>query len=341
MLTGEVPYSNLQPGIINFKLNTINRASGNSESPSSVLVTTGLSTTLTAGQTYTVSVTHNDDAQIFPGARNNIRIWIDYNNNFSFLDAGETVVSVDLELPNTTYTGTFTVPAGTPAGTLALRATAKMSADVGHSIPTPCNVPPDPLGYHGEMEDYTIIMEAGAGQSPTSSFALSSTVCLTSKATATNSSTGLPAPTYSWSSAPAAGVTFSPSATASNPAISFPSVGNYTITCMATNSVSSNSSNKVISVSACGVGLNETNLTEQLTFHPNPVADILTVRFTSEMKDPVFRVANYLGQVVIEKQIPGVPADTSIDLSSLENGVYFVSVRSGQTSITKQVIVNR
>lgn len=31
-----------------------------------------------------------------------------------------------------------------------------MSSDAGHTIPTPCDSPADPIGYHGEMEDYSI-----------------------------------------------------------------------------------------------------------------------------------------------------------------------------------------
>jgi hypothetical protein len=166
MLPGQTAYSNLQPGITNFKLNTINRTSGNVESSSSVVVTTGLSTNLVQGQTYTVSITHSEDTQFFPGARNNIRVWIDYNSNFVLNDAGETVISKDLEAPNTTYTTTFTVPLSAPVGTTMLRATAKMSADAGHTIPTPCDNPADPLGYHGEMEDYIVNILA-ANPTPT------------------------------------------------------------------------------------------------------------------------------------------------------------------------------
>jgi hypothetical protein len=156
MLPGETAYSNLQPGITNFKLNSINRTSGNVESPTSVVVTTGLTTTLVQGQTYSISITHSEDNQFFPGARNNLRVWIDYNSNFTLNDAGETILSKDLEAPNTTYTANFTVPLSAPTGTTMLRATAKMSADAGHTIPTPCDNPPDPLGYHGEMEDYIV-----------------------------------------------------------------------------------------------------------------------------------------------------------------------------------------
>jgi hypothetical protein len=56
-----------------------------------------------------------------------------------------------------TYTGTFTVPATAVPGTTLMRITAKMSDLGGHTLPTPCDLPnPDPLGYHGETEDYTV-----------------------------------------------------------------------------------------------------------------------------------------------------------------------------------------
>jgi hypothetical protein len=169
MLPGRTIYSGDQPGITNFKLNTINRTSGHVEKPlnmPSVVVTTD-STTLTRGQTYTVTITHSEDAVIFPGARNNIRVWIDYNKNSSWEDAGETVVTADLK-PSGVFTATFTVPSNAPLGTTWLRATAKMSADAGHTLPTSCDVPADPLDYHGEMEDYKVKIVAPTSISETS-----------------------------------------------------------------------------------------------------------------------------------------------------------------------------
>jgi hypothetical protein len=161
MLPGRTIYASQQPGITNFKLHTINRTSAHVEGPMNMpsLVVTTDSTTLTRGQTYTVTLTHSKDPVYFPNARNNIRIWIDYNKNFSWLDAGETVISADLQAAGT-YTATFTVPANAPLGATRLRATAKMSADAGHTLPTPCDEPADPLDYHGEIEDYKVIIAA-------------------------------------------------------------------------------------------------------------------------------------------------------------------------------------
>ncbi len=168
MLPGRTSYSTLQPGILNFKLNTIDRTSLSVENPLSsppVVVTTD-STKLERGKTYTVTIKHSRDSAFFPTSRNNIRVWIDYNNNKDFTDAGETVISSDLQTYGV-FTGTFTVPATAPLGTTRLRATAKMSADAGHSVPTACDMPADPLSYHGEMEDYTVTIVPPTGISET------------------------------------------------------------------------------------------------------------------------------------------------------------------------------
>src|SRR4051812_11166125 len=92
LLPGRAPYDTDEPGITNFKLGTINRSSVNVESMSTVVVVTKDTTTLIAGHTYTVTMTHTRDSVSFPTVRNNIRVWVDYNSNFSFDDAGETVI---------------------------------------------------------------------------------------------------------------------------------------------------------------------------------------------------------------------------------------------------------
>lgn len=161
MLPGRTIYSSNQPGITNFKLNNIDRTSSNVEKPLSQpsLVVTTDSTILVRGKTYPVSIMHSKDNVVFPNARNNIRVWVDYNADMDFEDAGETVISTDFVIAGT-YTDSFTVPATAKLGATRLRATAKMSSDAGHTIPTPCDIPADPIDYHGEMEDYTVTIVA-------------------------------------------------------------------------------------------------------------------------------------------------------------------------------------
>lgn len=163
MLPGRTPYASVQPGITTFKLNTIDRLSLNLETPLNMppIIVTGDSTVLVRGKTYPVTIVHTRDATNFPTATNNIRVWIDYNKNFSFTDAKETVISKDFRTYGT-FIDSFTVPMDAPIGATRLRATAKMSSDAGHTIPTSCDDPKDLLGYHGEMEDYKVIIQAPA-----------------------------------------------------------------------------------------------------------------------------------------------------------------------------------
>lgn len=149
-----IPYNANMPGITHVVLGSIDRTSSDLENyPNNSYVLTGLSVDLIPGNTYNVSVTHTIDASICPDM--NIRVWIDYNVDYSFDDAGETVISVDHHAAGT-YSGSFTVPATAAPGATRLRITAKMSNLGGHTLPTPCDIPADPLGYHGEMEDYAV-----------------------------------------------------------------------------------------------------------------------------------------------------------------------------------------
>jgi len=159
------PYSSNQPGITNFKLGSINRTSANIEG-GNALVLTGVTVTLTIGQTYSFSLLTSDDlvsGAPLTGAPQNVRIYVDFNKDFDFVDAGETAFTVDNITPAVTYTNTngVTVPATVTPGTTKMRVTAKMGSTAGHTAPSPCNVPVDPAGYHGEMEEYTVVFVSG------------------------------------------------------------------------------------------------------------------------------------------------------------------------------------
>jgi len=150
-----IPYASTMPGITHVVVGTIDRTSSDLENyPNNSYVNTGLSADFEIGGTYSISITHTIDGSICPDM--NLRVWIDYNLDYSLDDAGETAVSVNHHAPGT-YTGTFTIPATAVPGTSLMRITAKMSDLGGHTLPTPCDLPnPDPLGYHGETEDYTV-----------------------------------------------------------------------------------------------------------------------------------------------------------------------------------------
>lgn len=156
-----IPYSADMPGITRFRLNTIDRTSADLENyPNNSYVHTGLSTTLVAGETYPVTIDFTVHQIICPDM--NLRIWVDLNHDGQLDDVGETLLSIDHVLPST-YNGSITIPINAILGATRLRATAKMSDLGGHSLPTPCDFPADPLGYHGEIEDYDVTIVAGTG----------------------------------------------------------------------------------------------------------------------------------------------------------------------------------
>jgi hypothetical protein len=86
---------------------------------------------------------------------------------------------------------------------------------------------------------------------PSANMGLATTGCVGTAVTANNLSTGNPSPTYAWSANPSSGVTFNPNNTATSPSITFATPGSYSITVVATNSLGSNSSTKVITISTC------------------------------------------------------------------------------------------
>ncbi len=127
------------------QLNTINNASG----AQFYTDFTSISTSLNEGQNYTVTVTPTWTGTIYPEG---YAVWIDYNNDNDFDDAGELVWSKapSTDTPNS---GAFTVPNGTSETSVRMRVSMKYNG-----IPTSCET-----FTYGEVEDYTINLETGGG----------------------------------------------------------------------------------------------------------------------------------------------------------------------------------
>lgn len=99
---------------------------------------------------------------------------------------------------------------------------------------------------------------------PVASIGIASTGCQGTGIPTSNMTTGVPSPTYLWSTNPAGGV-FNPNNTAATPTITFPSAMMYTVTCVATNSLGSNSNSKTISITACAAVCKDTITNVQTT----------------------------------------------------------------------------
>jgi len=131
-------------------LGSINNTSGNNGGYHNY---TSLSTNLTAGSAYTVNLT--------PGYAGGTyleywRVWIDYNNDLDWADAGE---QVGQGSGTAAINVSFTVPTATAAGTKRMRIAMKFNA-----YPTLCET-----FTYGEVEDYNVAITTGGGGGATCS----------------------------------------------------------------------------------------------------------------------------------------------------------------------------
>ena len=116
---------------------------------------TNVSTSLSKGQAYTITVTPTWTGTVYSEG---YAVWIDYNMDGDFSDSGEQVWSRSAT-QNASVSGTFTVPSGAVTGATRMRVSMKYNG-----IPTSCE-----SFTYGEVEDYTInIQGSGADTTPPS-----------------------------------------------------------------------------------------------------------------------------------------------------------------------------
>jgi hypothetical protein len=103
---------------------------------------TNLSTNLGRSTAYTITITPAWTGTVYSEG---YAVWIDYNKDGDFDDAGELVWSL-AATKTTPVSGSFTVPAAAPLGATRMRVSMRYNA-----IPTSCGT----FNY-GEVEDYTV-----------------------------------------------------------------------------------------------------------------------------------------------------------------------------------------
>ncbi|SDX83653.1 GEVED domain-containing protein [Hymenobacter psychrophilus] len=128
------------------KLGSINRASG---ADGGYYNGTALSTTIAAGSSQTINISTGFASSAYT---ENWRVYIDYNQDGDFSDAGETVVSGSSSSSGT-LSATFTVPTSARTGSTRMRVTMSDNAAT-----TSCG-----NFSYGETEDYTVNISGGSG----------------------------------------------------------------------------------------------------------------------------------------------------------------------------------
>ncbi|MGK0412177.1 MAG: hypothetical protein ACJA1B_000367 [Polaribacter sp.] len=133
------------------QFNTINNISAK---PSGYSDYTAINTAVKLNESHTLTVNVNTDGDW----RVQSKVWIDWNQNCSFDDAGE---EYDLGFAQNTENGvtdlsglSITVPAGASLGNTIMRVSSRYAGDGLITYPTSCM-----QDFDGEVEDYTLIVE--------------------------------------------------------------------------------------------------------------------------------------------------------------------------------------
>jgi PKD repeat protein len=157
---------NTKAGIKSFKLANILNKSGSAQQDGNRYMDFSCTQVaiLQANTTYDIELEVGDCSS---NLREAYRIYIDYNNDGDFLDAGETIannntnLSCGLQVYNAssfTKNLRFTTPGNVTEGTvLRLRVMSQSSIVTGSDLNNPCYNPTD-----GQVEDYGVLFKAGA-----------------------------------------------------------------------------------------------------------------------------------------------------------------------------------
>ncbi len=247
---GSAPSANWVFGMGIFNVNVNNGAINNTTSGASQ----GYQNySCTIGANLTATVAYPISIQTNPNVNENVKVWIDYNNDGAFNATTELAFSsVNAKL----HSGTFTIPASAVTGA-PLR--MRVSADNFSSpIPTPCSTP-----AYSQAEDYRITVSANTS-APTAEFSASSTTTCSPTVSFTDLSQNGPT-SWLWNFGDT-GSGANNTSTLQNPSHTFSAAGTYTVTLTATNSVGSDTKVK----------------TNYITYHTNvPVAATCTPNTTN------------------------------------------------------------
>ncbi len=89
----------------------------------------------------------------------------------------------------------------------------------------------------------------------------------------------------------------------------------------------------------CTVGIDEKSLSELFQVYPAPASDKLNIHFSSIAKalSVTFSITNVLGQSALPP-LQAREADTTMDISKLASGIYFIQIKTESGSVTKRFV---
>lgn len=79
-----------------------------------------------------------------------------------------------------------------------------------------------------------------------------------------------------------------------------------------------------------------------IVIYPNPTSGQLIIHNSNNTSNPAtITITNMVGQTVITRNVASFNGTQYVDLSALENGVYFVEVNTGNTKMVNRVVLNK
>lgn len=139
--------------------------------------------------------------------------------------------------------------------------------------------------------------------------------------------------TYTWSTgANTTSVTVSPTATLTTYSVT----GVATSSCIVTGSISVFTSTNA--ATNCPTSIKEQN-NVSYNLYPNPTNGEFTIVFEQMQNNATIEVMDALGKLVMSQQITGVEA--TVNSSSLQNGIYFVTVRDEQKILVRTKVIKQ
>jgi PKD repeat protein len=173
---------------------------------------------LVVGSSYGLSI------QTSAGGPENVRVWLDYNNDGSFAEVDELVFSSDNQ---TVHVGSITPPAQAQLG-VPLR--LRVAADYANiPVPTPCSTP-----QYSQTEDYTVVLAANTSR-PVAAFTLDAPITCSGCVQFKDQSQNLPT-SWSWDFGDGS------TSTEQSPRHCYTEPGTYTVSLTATNGAGSGTS---------------------------------------------------------------------------------------------------
>ncbi|MGI4884154.1 MAG: GEVED domain-containing protein [Janthinobacterium lividum] len=182
-----------------------------------------LNTSLTVSQATAISISNAMSAGTFTATNENVRVWIDYNNDGTF-GTGELAFSSDNKV---LHTGTITPPS---TAVLNTRLRLRVASDFYNgTIPTACSTP-----QYSQDEDYSVTLVANASP-PVAAFSASATTTCSGSVQFTDQSTNGPT-SWLWDFGD------NTSSTLPSPAHTYAAAGTYQVKLTATNATGTSTS---------------------------------------------------------------------------------------------------